>query len=118
MGIDKRALSTVPLGDGGSLSGCFFVGVGVGGAGGGREKSSGDPEEAPAQKGQAHWRPPRGPHPSTCTGSLMNLHVACLSSLCLSSASCKAPEMIDNPGWGCMERMFWICHINTRCSGQ
>lgn len=27
----------------------------------------------------------------------MNLHLACLSSLCLPSASCKAPEMIDNP---------------------
>ena len=46
------------------------------------------------------------------------LHLAYLSSLCLPSASCKAQEMIDNPGWGCLERMFWLCHINTCCSGQ
>lgn len=36
----------------------------------------------------------------------MNLHLACLSLLCLPSASGKAREMIDNPGWGCLERMF------------
>lgn len=36
----------------------------------------------------------------------MNLHLACLSLRCLPSASCKAQEMIDNPGWGCLGRMF------------
>lgn len=36
----------------------------------------------------------------------MNLHLACLSLLCLPSASCEAWEMIDNRGWGCLERMF------------
>lgn len=38
----------------------------------------------------------------------MNLHLACLSLLCLPSASCKAQEMIDNPGWGCLEKMLWF----------
>lgn len=38
----------------------------------------------------------------------MNLRLACLSLLCLPSASCEAQEMIDNPGWGCLERMFWF----------
>lgn len=80
-----------------------------GGSGGCRRKqikSSGDPEEAPTWKDQAHQWPPGGPHPSTCTRSLMNLHLACLSLLCLPSASCEAWEMIDNRGWGCLERMF------------
>lgn len=36
----------------------------------------------------------------------MNLHLACLSLLCLPSASGKAREMIDNPGWDCLERIF------------
>lgn len=36
----------------------------------------------------------------------MNLHRACLSWRCLPSASRKAQEMIDNPDWGCLGRMF------------
>lgn len=70
VGIHKRARSTVPLGKGGSLAARFFVGVGVGIAGGSREKSSGDPEEAAAPKGQAHQRlPTGGPIPPPAPGA-------------------------------------------------
>lgn len=109
MGINNvgNALCTLPLKEGGSFSRCFLR-MGVRVAGGSREKSNGNSEEAPTWKDQAHQWPPGGPHPSTCTRSLMNLYLACLSLLCLPSASCKAREMIDNPGWGCLERMFWF----------
>lgn len=64
MGINNtgKALSTLPLRQGGSFSGCFLR-VWVGVAGGGREKSSGDPKEALVRGTKPTASPHVGPIP-------------------------------------------------------
>lgn len=71
------------------------------------EGSSGDPEGALARKDQAHRGPTRAP--SLHLHQELNEPASGLFVLlCLPSVSCKAQEMIDNPGWGCLGRMFWF----------
>lgn len=103
MGIDHawEALSPVPQGEGDSL--WMLPLEGWGAYRRKQKKKQVDTQRKPQVK--RDQAPPVAPTwaPSLHLYQELNyLHLAYLSSLCLPSASCKAQEMTDNPGWGCL----------------